>query len=150
MLDRIARLKLHSRFIILGFVLSGFCCSIIMVFPGIVPAADSSPPTVGNVNATLLEGRWIRSDGGYVLELRNIGDDGTLTAAYFNPQPIRVFQAFWTTDKETIALFVELRDVNYPGSKYSLRYDKATDRLHGSYFQAVEQQRYEVEFVRYR
>ena len=45
-------------------------------------------------------------------------------------------------------LFVELRDVNYPGSTYSLRYDPARDVLEGAYFQAMEQQTFDVSFVR--
>ena len=45
-------------------------------------------------------------------------------------------------------MFVELRDVNYPGSAYNLRYDPKTDRLIGTYFQAVQRQTYDVEFVR--
>jgi hypothetical protein len=32
---------------------------------------------------------------------------------------------------------VELRDVNYPGSTYTLTYDPGTDRLTGTYYQAV-------------
>jgi len=47
-----------------------------------------------------------------------------------------------------IRLFVELRDVNYPGSAYDLQYDTRTDRLKGTYFQAVEKRAYEIEFVR--
>ena len=50
----------------------------------------------------------------------------------------------------TIILFVELRDVNYPGSNYSLQYDKVTDRLKGKYFQAVERRTFNVEFMRAR
>ena len=30
-----------------------------------------------------IEGRWVRPDGGYVLELKDIKKDGSLTAAYF-------------------------------------------------------------------
>ena len=44
--------------------------------------------------------------------------------------------------------FIELRDVNYPGSTYTLTYDLASDQLKGIYFQAAEQQRFEVAFVR--
>jgi hypothetical protein len=53
-------------------------------------------------------------------------------------------------DDGTLAVFIELRDVNYPGSKYSLRYDPAADQLKGFYFQAIEQQLYEIEFIRNR
>ncbi len=95
-----------------------------------------------------LEGRWVRPDGGYVLELRNVKKDGSLTAAYYNPRPIRVFRAEASRKDGTLSVFVELRDVNYPGSTYTLQYDPATDRLKGKYFQAVEKQTFDIEFVR--
>ena len=47
-----------------------------------------------------------------------------------------------------IKVFIELRDVNYPGSTYTLAYDSAADQLKGVYFQAVEQQQYEIRFER--
>jgi len=43
-----------------------------------------------------------------------------------------------------IKAFVELRDVNYPGSKYNLQYDAGIDRLKGTYFQAVYGETYDV------
>ncbi len=95
-----------------------------------------------------LEGRWVRPDGGYVLELRNIKMDGSLTAAYYNPRPIKVFRSEAGRKDGRIILFVELRDVNYPGSTYTLQYDPSTDRLKGKYFQAVERQTFDIEFVR--
>ncbi|MBL0142352.1 MAG: hypothetical protein IPP91_09745 [Betaproteobacteria bacterium] len=97
-----------------------------------------------------LEGRWRRSDGGYVLELREIGKDGRASATYFNPRPIKVFRAEASRTNGRMAVFVELRDVNYPGSTYRLQYDAATDRLQGTYFQAVEKQTFAVEFSRVR
>ena len=95
-----------------------------------------------------LEGRWIRPDGGYILELSEIKKDGSLKASYFNPRPINVFSAKWSRKDGKINLFVELRDVNYPGSKYNLVYDPESDRLKGTYFQAVEKQTFNIEFVR--
>jgi hypothetical protein len=47
-----------------------------------------------------------------------------------------------------MALFVELRDVNYPGSTYTLQYDPALDCLKGTYFQAMQKETYLVEFMR--
>jgi len=41
-----------------------------------------------------------------------------------------------------------LRDVNYPGSTYTLDFLPEQDRLIGAYFQAALQQTFEVEFVR--
>jgi hypothetical protein len=45
-------------------------------------------------------------------------------------------------------VFVELRDVNYPGSTYALTYDAERDQLKGIYYQAAMQQQFEVFFVR--
>lgn len=97
-----------------------------------------------------LEGKWQRPDGGYILELSEIGKDGVLMAAYYNPRPINVFQAKWKLIQSIMTVFVELRDFNYPGSKYDLQYDPETDRLIGTYFQAVHGETYAVEFLRVR
>jgi hypothetical protein len=97
-----------------------------------------------------LAGRWMRADGGYVLELRDIKEDGSLKAAYFNPRPINVSHAELKRKDGKISLLVELRDVNYPGSLYRLRYDPKSDRLQGTYFQAVLRETYAIEFVRIR
>ena len=47
-----------------------------------------------------------------------------------------------------LKIVVELRDVNHPGSTYSLTYDPADDRLKGTYYQAVAQETYRVFFLR--
>jgi len=95
-----------------------------------------------------LSGRWHRPDGGYLLAINSIADNGAIDAAYFNPYPVHVGNAVASRDGNVTKLFVELRDVNYPGSTYSLSYDPAGDRLQGTYYQAVEQQRFEVVFER--
>ena len=41
-----------------------------------------------------IAGKWLRPDGGYVLELSDLKQDGTLRVAYFNPRPIRVAPNF--------------------------------------------------------
>lgn len=109
-------------------------------------AAEPATPVLSDFQH--IEGRWVRPDGGYVLELKDIKKDGSLTAAYFNPRPIRIFRAEASKKNGVITLFVEPRDVNYPGSTYKLRYDTATDRLKGTYFQAVERQTFNIEFIR--
>jgi hypothetical protein len=43
---------------------------------------------------------------------------------------------------------VEMRDVNYPGSIYSLNYLPDRDILAGEYYQAVEGLTFYVEFAR--
>ncbi len=42
----------------------------------------------------------------------------------------------------------ELRAGGYDGSVYELGYDRATDRLVGSFYQAVAKQRFDVVFER--
>lgn len=113
-------------------------------------AADIGKTAPAQTGFQRLEGRWVRPDGGYVLELREIKNDGSLKAAYYNPRPIKVYRAKWSRKDSMINLTVELRDVNYPGSTYTLHYDAATDRLKGKYFQAVERQTFDIEFVRVR
>jgi hypothetical protein len=68
--------------------------------------------------------------------------------AYFNPRPINVSGAEWQRQEGRLGLFVELRDVNYPGSTYTLVYEGEKDRLVGIYYQALLRQRFNVEFVR--
>ncbi len=93
-------------------------------------------------------GRWVRPDGGYVLEIQEIGKDGSLKAAYLNPRPINIARAEIRRENDTIHIIVELRDVNYPGSTYFLQYEKSTQRLIGTYFQAVEKTTFSIEFVK--
>jgi hypothetical protein len=98
--------------------------------------------------AEQVAGRWIRSDGGYILEIKEIMKDGTLKAAYFNPRAINVARAEISKRKGNLAIFIELRDMNYPGSFYKLLYDAKSDRLIGTYFQAVHGEIHVIEFAR--
>jgi hypothetical protein len=98
--------------------------------------------------ARSLKGRWTRPDGGYVLEIRSVTADGKLDAAYFNPRPIHVADARASREGSTIRVYIELRDENYPGSTYNLRFDPQSDRLSGDYYQAAARQRYPIYFVR--
>jgi hypothetical protein len=100
------------------------------------------------VDPTILAGRWQRPDGGYVLKLTGIATEGFVKAAYFNPGPINVSRSEWRRREGRLELFVELRDVNYPGSTYTLVYQSENDRLYGIYYQAALGQMFGVEFVR--
>lgn len=97
---------------------------------------------------TKVVGRWMRTDGGYELELSNPTFDGRLTAAYFNPNPINVSRAAWKLEEGNVYVFVELKDKGYPGSTYTLGYDPEADRLEGIYYQATMKQEFEVVFER--
>jgi len=71
-----------------------------------------------------------------------------MVARYFNPRPINVSRAEASQEGTTIKVFIELRDMNYPGSTYSLTYDPVSDQLAGVYFQAALQQSFDVVFIR--
>lgn len=100
------------------------------------------------VDKNLLIGDWVRTDAQYLIRITNLNDDGTMTAQYFNPNPINVGSANWEESYGNLKAIVELRDVNYPGSKYSLSYLPDKDMLAGEYFQAVEGLTFYVEFIR--
>lgn len=106
--------------------------------------ADGSAPA----DLRALAGRWVRMDTPYVLVITSAGKDGTLKAGYFNPRSINISRAEARDNKGELKVFVELRDVNYPGSTYDLTYDRARDLLVGVYFQAVTGQKYDVTFGR--
>jgi hypothetical protein len=82
------------------------------------------------------------------LEIRDVEAIGKMTATYFNPRPINVSQAEAALDGTTLKVFIELRDVNYPGATYHLTYDQEGDQLRGVYFQPALQQKFNVFFVR--
>jgi hypothetical protein len=102
----------------------------------------------GNGAFDMLNGRWRRPDGGYLLEIRSVDASGKIDAVYRNPKPINIAKAEATRDGSTVKVFVELRAPNYPGSTYTLAYDAQQDQLRGIYFQAVQQQSFNVEFAR--
>ena len=103
---------------------------------------------VSQAELNRMTGKWLRPDGGYVLELSDAKPEGKLKAAYFNPRPINVAKAEWRSMGGRIQVFVELQDVNYPGSTYTLIYDTTKDRFEGYYYQAVMKQTFEVVFER--
>ena len=115
--------------------------------PPAAPAA-SQPAPVATPNPAFakLKGKWMRSDGDYIIEIKNVDASGKLDAAYFNPNPIHVAKAQATQEGGQAKVFIELRDVNYPGSTYTLVHDPASDQLKGVYFQAVTRESYDIAF----
>jgi hypothetical protein len=130
----------------------GVFCILVTLFAGFSAVAAQSEKAQKEITEKnpyeRLAGKWVRPDGGYILELREVGGTGSLKAGYFNPKSIKVHSASWQSVEGKLKIFVELRDINYPGSTYNLQYDPASDRLKGKYFQAVAGQTFEVEFVR--
>ena len=136
----------------MGILFSGFAIAVLCLLAPSCPVkggvcAEAKEP-LATKEFKILEGRWARPDGGYILELWDIKKDGNLKAAYFNPRPIKVFHSQLSRKEGKITLFVELRDINYPGSAYYLTYHPTADRLQGTYLQAVERQTFNIEFVR--
>ncbi len=107
-----------------------------------------APSSTSDTAFAKLPGKWLRPDGGYILEIVSVAPDGTLDAAYLNPRPIHVAKAVASQAGGSVKAFIELRDVNYPGSTYTLTYDPAKDQLQGNYFQAAIRQDFDVFFTR--
>ncbi len=112
------------------------------------PAATAPAGAAARPEFQKLIGKWQRPDGGYVIEIKGVDADGKLDAAYFNPNPIHVARALAAMDGTTLKVFIELRDVNYPGSTYTLVSGPGGDSFTGIYYQALQQQSFEVNFVR--
>lgn len=112
---------------------------------------SSSKKTISTLKADQVRSlidRWRRVDGGYILDIRRIGANGQMSAAYYNPKSIHVSRAATSLNDGTVSVFIELKDVGYPGSTYTLVYRPQQDILSGFYFQAAVNQIFEVVFVR--
>jgi len=95
-----------------------------------------------------LVGQWRRPDGGYVINVHSIDTNGQMDVSYLNPRPINVSRAEALYSGNTLEIFIELWDENYPGSTYQLKYDPLQDILYGNYFIPVGRQNYQVYFNR--
>ena len=128
---------MKNRFI--RFLLMGVLVLFLAAAHDIVFAADDFKPLIG---------RWQRTDGGYIIEIRSIAPDGKVAAGYYNPRPINVEQAQASMGKDHVKIEVKLRDQGYPGSAYTLVYVPDKDALLGYYYHAVSGQHFEVVFIR--
>lgn len=112
-------------------------------------APAPAPPSVSSVDLRYrLVGRWLRPDGGYILTVKTVAEDGTVAAIYNNPNPVHVSRAQTVIRDGLTILAVELRDRGYPGNYYALKYDPASDRLTGTYYHLGIGQKFEVVFQR--
>jgi hypothetical protein len=112
------------------------------------PKKETASGTKTKTGFEVLEGRWLRPDGGYVIQIRSVDSSGKMDAGYFNPRAINVSKAQATKESGKIKVLVELSDVGYPGSTYTLTYDAKQDVLVGVYHQAVMKQNFDVYFTR--
>jgi len=117
-------------------------CLLAVLLPVCVTAVGTTPAMLA------LQGNWIRTDAPhYMIKLRH-GQDGTLQAAYFNPNPIHVGKTETAEQGGLVQILIELQDANYPGSTYVLTYDRLQDLLQGIYYHPASKQSYDVTFVR--
>ena len=115
----------------------------------LVVLAQSSDSNSNTIPAfAFLKGRWRRPDGGYILDIKDVDSTGKIDAAYYNPNSIKVSKAEASKEGSEAKVFIELRDVGYPGCTYTLAYDPQTDQLKGIYFQAAIGQIFDVFFSR--
>lgn len=97
---------------------------------------------------TVLAGEWQRTDGNYLVKVRDVQADGKVMVEYFNPKPIHVEQAVISIQKDLIKLVIQLQDTGYEGSTYTLYYYADKDALAGFYYQATLDRTYKVIFMR--
>ena len=95
-----------------------------------------------------LIGKWVRPDGGYVLDITTVHRDGKIEMAYLNPRPINVSKAQVNIKSDKIEIFIELRDRNYPGNYYTLTFDSKANRLVGVYHHLGLNQNFDVYFIK--
>jgi len=110
--------------------------------------SDTVPSDSKSVDKNLLVGDWVRTDASYLIKISSVNEDGTLNAQYFNPNPINVGSAKWEENYGNLRIFIELQDINYPGSKYTLNFLPDRDILAGEYYQAVQGSTFYIEFIR--
>jgi len=115
-----------------------------------VASAPADKPATQRSLVDNLISKWSRTDANYILEIKSIAADGRMDVAYLNPKSIYVAEAQASRDGQGTRLFLQLQDVNYPGSTYSLVYEPKTDMLEGVYYHAGLKQTFDVVFVRSR
>jgi hypothetical protein len=124
-------------------------CGVLAAWHPTRAAAQGGGASAGAAFAPLL-GRWVRSDGRYVIHVTRADDAGVLTATYSNPDLLPFWRAQARRENGALVASFELRVGGYNGSTYELAYDPARDVLTGIYHQAVSKQSYNVQFVRSR
>ena len=140
---QIVRQRMYIHILILVVVFAALAAGTFFLLHGRTNAGTGTKAAFDS-----LKGRWLRPDGGYVIDIRGVEASGKMDAGYFNPRPINVSQAEAFREGDTTKVFIELRDVNYPGATYNLTYDFEKDQLRGVYFQPAVRQSFDVVFIR--
>jgi hypothetical protein len=140
---QIARKRMYIHMLVLLVVFAALATGAFFLLHGRASAGTGTKAAFDS-----LKGRWLRPDGGYVIDIRDVDASGKLAAGYFNPRPINVSQAEASREGDTTKVFIELRDMNYPGATYNLTYDPKKDQLRGVYYQPALRQSFDVVFIR--
>lgn len=143
-------IKYSALFLVLGIALAfGFSPPIVnSIAIDYSKVNNATKASIKNVDQKVLLGNWVRTDADYNIKILEVNKDGKLKAGYFNPKSINVAKATWKKLNGELLIYIELRDVNYPGSNYNLTYYPEKDMLTGKYFQAVTGETYEILFTR--
>ena len=51
------------------------------------PQKETAAQTKDGHGFHVLKGRWLRPDGGYIIQIRSVDGSGKMDAGYFNPGP---------------------------------------------------------------
>jgi hypothetical protein len=140
--------------ILLGILVAAVLGLIILFYPAYrqnTVTDSSATPTPAPIESTSLYGpllgRWLRTDGDYLLDVRAVDGAGNARVDYFNPRPIHVARAEASRENDRLKLIVVLEDVGYPGSSYTLTYSPSERSLVGEYYQAAMEQTFDVTFT---
>jgi hypothetical protein len=140
---QLPRKRLYINLLVLAVVCAALAAGSFILLHGRASAGSITKAAFDS-----LKGRWLRPDGGYVIDIREVDASGKLDTGYFNPRPIKVSQAKASQEGDNTKVFIELRDVNYPGATYNLTYDPERDQLRGVYYQPALGQSFDVVFIR--
>jgi hypothetical protein len=90
---------------VLAFAAVACVASLQAQTPAASPARPGAKAAAG---FGVLIGRWLRPDGGYVINIRGVDAEGRLDAAYANPNPLPFARAEAARDGKTLKLFFKI------------------------------------------
>jgi hypothetical protein len=76
------------------------------VTEAIVAGCQPTAQSAAKPDFNRLKGTWLRPDGGYILEIKQVADDGKIDVEYLNPRKINISKALASLNAGTINLFV--------------------------------------------
>ena len=108
------------------------------------PSATGEPKTRISGDFDKLIGRWRRTDGGYIIEVRGIDANGRMDAAYYNPAQINEYGVTFSVGRELEQVLMSI-GVNYvfgSGDSFGYTIDPDTQEVVRAVTTAKESQLY--------